>query len=272
MLVYIIYNLFFYTSRPTAFFRDVESCDIMLRILQPLSGISFNLATNAAILNTWTQTPLILSGTWVPAKFEHSLGPVLSATDVASTFMDHQEAGVAIAQTPLSDQMFDLILGSTPETRFILDGIDGTNGAESKFDFDPSPIPIKTAQVDVSSQGNVQPLPSNEPVLSPPRAPATSEQKELNKGADATVVTSSTHEPVRRPSEGSTSDSVLNRSISLISDNNEYRNLLYDWEGSEAPMENLPAFLINNQSSSPSEKDPLLQQTSKEVSQDCLNP
>lgn len=47
--------------------------------------------------------------------------PVLAATDVASTVYDDQAPGldIPVASTPISDQMFDLIMGGTPETSFI---------------------------------------------------------------------------------------------------------------------------------------------------------
>lgn len=49
--------------------------------------------------------------------------PVLAATDVASTVYDDQVHGVDIpvASTPISDHMFDMIMGGTPETSFISD-------------------------------------------------------------------------------------------------------------------------------------------------------
>lgn len=47
--------------------------------------------------------------------------PVLAATDVASTVMDERTEGmnIPIVETPVSDQMFDMIFGGTPETSFI---------------------------------------------------------------------------------------------------------------------------------------------------------
>lgn len=49
--------------------------------------------------------------------------PVLAATDVASTVYDDQAPGmdIPVASTPISDQMFDMIMGGTPETSFISD-------------------------------------------------------------------------------------------------------------------------------------------------------
>lgn len=49
--------------------------------------------------------------------------PVLAATDVASTVYDDQVPGmdIPVASTPISDHMFDMIMGGTPETSFISD-------------------------------------------------------------------------------------------------------------------------------------------------------
>ncbi|XP_063615168.1 sorting nexin-29-like, partial [Penaeus indicus] len=107
--------------RTTAVFRDPERADIILRVLQPISALTFNLATNAAVLNTWTQTPLILAGLWAPSVQSVVSDPVLAATDVASTVMDERTEGmnIPIVETPVSDQMFDMIFGGTPETSFI---------------------------------------------------------------------------------------------------------------------------------------------------------
>ncbi|CAL4203577.1 unnamed protein product, partial [Meganyctiphanes norvegica] len=108
--------------KPHSFLRDPEQADIMLCVLQPVSALIFNLATNAAVLNTWTQTPLVLAGLWAPSTDQGgSLDPVLSATDVASTFIaeDSVNVGIPIDDTPLSDKMFDMIVGRTPETSFI---------------------------------------------------------------------------------------------------------------------------------------------------------
>ncbi|KAG7174006.1 Pleckstriny domain-containing family M member 3-like, partial [Homarus americanus] len=108
---------------PTAFLRDPERGDIMLRVLQPISSLTFNLATNAAVLNTWTQTPLVLAGLWAPNVQVAVSDPILAATDVASTVYDGQTTNVNsnVFETPISDQMFDMIIGGTPETSFISD-------------------------------------------------------------------------------------------------------------------------------------------------------
>ncbi|CAL4151673.1 unnamed protein product, partial [Meganyctiphanes norvegica] len=61
-------------------------------------------------------------GLWAPSTDQGgSLDPVLSATDVASTFIaeDSVNVGIPIDDTPLSDKMFDMIVGRTPETSFI---------------------------------------------------------------------------------------------------------------------------------------------------------
>ncbi|KAK8740633.1 hypothetical protein OTU49_003003 [Cherax quadricarinatus] len=110
--------------RRTAFLRDAERSDIMLRVLQPVSALTFNLATNAAVLNTWTQTPLVLAGLWAPSVQVVVSDPVLAATDVASTVYDEHSTymnSTSICETPISDQMFDMIIGGTPETSFIND-------------------------------------------------------------------------------------------------------------------------------------------------------
>lgn len=109
--------------KTTAFLRDPERADITLGVLQPLASLTFSLATNAAVLNTWTQTPLVLAGLWTPSIQGVISDPVLAATDVASTVYDvqRQSVGIPIASTPISDHMFDMIIGGTPETSFISD-------------------------------------------------------------------------------------------------------------------------------------------------------
>ncbi|KAK8393234.1 hypothetical protein O3P69_013324 [Scylla paramamosain] len=114
--------------KTTAFLRDPERADITLGVLQPLASLTFNLATNAAVLNTWTQTPLVLAGIWTPSIQGMISDPVLAATDVASTVHDVQAHGVGIPiiSTPISDHMFDMIIGGTPETSFISDYMEKT--------------------------------------------------------------------------------------------------------------------------------------------------
>ncbi|KAG0729544.1 Pleckstrin y domain-containing family M member 3 [Chionoecetes opilio] len=109
--------------KTTAFLRDPERADITLGVLQPLASLTFSLATNAAVLNTWTQTPLVIAGIWTPSIQGFVSDPVLAATDVASTVYDVETHGVGIpdASTPISDHMFDMIIGGTPETSFISD-------------------------------------------------------------------------------------------------------------------------------------------------------
>ncbi|KAB7505067.1 Pleckstrin homology domain-containing family M member 3 [Armadillidium nasatum] len=237
--------------RPTAFLSDTESCDIMIRILQPLSGIAFNLATNAAVLNTWSQTPLILSGIWIPTNYEQSTFPVLSATDVASTFIDDsEEPGIAIPQTPLSDQMFDLIIGGTPETRFINESID-----YSERDIIPA---LNVTECEIPNEKSA----AGPSVISESKSPpvdsfgALSLEKDfcesaLETSSQAEEDTQSVERERRLSSmtvQSEREDSIMNRSISVVSDTNEYRNLIADWEASDAG-ENLPAFLTTNTTS-----------------------
>ncbi|XP_071519508.1 uncharacterized protein Plekhm1 [Panulirus ornatus] len=127
--------------RATAFLRDLEQADIMLRVLQPVSTLTFNLATNAAVLNTWTQTPLVLAGLWAPNVQAVVSDPVLAATDVASTVYDEQAADVKVnvIGTPVSDQMFDIIIGGTPETSFINDYMEKHKKVESLKSDVPTP-------------------------------------------------------------------------------------------------------------------------------------
>lgn len=138
--------------RTTAFLRDQERSDIMLRVLQPVSSLTFNLATNAAVLNTWTQTPLVLAGLWAPSVQAVVSDPVLAATDVASTVYDEQSAHVNtnIIGTPISDQMFDMIIGGTPETSFINDYMENhkTMGLEEPEDV-PTPCEINSNNIEV---------------------------------------------------------------------------------------------------------------------------
>lgn len=130
--------------KPTALLRDSERADIMLGVLQPLSSLTFNMATNAAVLNTWTQTPLVLAGLWTPSFQGMVSDPVLAATDVASTVYDDQTPGldIPVASTPISDQMFDLIMGGTPETSFISEYIQ-KNEVEKGLQKDKEPDKTK---------------------------------------------------------------------------------------------------------------------------------
>ncbi|KAK4312709.1 hypothetical protein Pmani_015894 [Petrolisthes manimaculis] len=111
--------------KPTSFLRDYERADMMINILQPVSSLTFCLATNAAVLNTWTQTPLVLAGLWAPMIEQHLASePILAATDVASTVRDDRDHNTDtdnIPSSPVTDQMFELIIGGTPETSFIKD-------------------------------------------------------------------------------------------------------------------------------------------------------
>lgn len=221
----------------------------MVRILQPLSGIAFKLATNAAVLNTWSQTPLILSGIWIPTKYEQSSAPVLSATDVASTFIDKdsEEVGVAIPQTPLSDQMFDLIIGGTPETGFINESNDSSEGET---------IPdINVTESELSNEKGAAGPSGIKEFNSPPVSAfgAMSLNKEVNESSleISSLTEEDAHSSQRERTPSSTTiqsekeESVMNRSISVVSDTNEYRSLLADWELSDAG-ENLPTFLTTN--------------------------
>ncbi|KAK3895030.1 hypothetical protein Pcinc_001238 [Petrolisthes cinctipes] len=119
--------------KPTSFLRDYERSDMMVSILQPVSSITFCLATNAAVLNTWTQTPLVLAGLWAPMLEQHvASDPILAATDVASTVRDDSDPSGNtdvnnIPSSPVTDQMFEFIIGGTPETSFIRDYMDTHN-------------------------------------------------------------------------------------------------------------------------------------------------
>ena len=66
--------MFLPPSSASALLRDPESCLQLVGTLQPLSSLHFQLATNAAVLNTWTSTPLVLSGLWVPPSGHHVPG------------------------------------------------------------------------------------------------------------------------------------------------------------------------------------------------------
>ncbi|XP_064097696.1 pleckstrin homology domain-containing family M member 1-like isoform X1 [Macrobrachium nipponense] len=138
--------------RTTAFLRDTERSDIMLRVLQPISTLTFNLATNAAVLNTWTQTPLVLAGLWAPSTQSVVADPVLAATDVASTVYDQPTVGVAIpvVETPICDEMFNMIIGGTPETSFIKDSVERQSSVEVK----DNKKSTKHDQKDVNSSDN----------------------------------------------------------------------------------------------------------------------
>lgn len=141
--------------KTTAFLRDPERADITLGVLQPLASLTFNLATNAAVLNTWTQTPLVLAGIWTPSIQGVISDPVLAATDVASTVHDVQThgMGIPIASTPISDHMFDMIIGGTPETSFISDYMEKSEADTVKHE-DKSSIKTKEILQDTKSNLN----------------------------------------------------------------------------------------------------------------------
>lgn len=140
--------------KTTAFLRDPERADITLGVLQPLASLTFNLATNAAVLNTWTQTPLVLAGIWTPSIQGMISDPVLAATDVASTVHDVQAHGVGIPiiSTPISDHMFDMIIGGTPETSFISDYMEKSEADTAKHEDKSS---IKTKEILQDTKSNV---------------------------------------------------------------------------------------------------------------------
>ncbi|XP_068216110.1 pleckstrin homology domain-containing family M member 1-like [Palaemon carinicauda] len=155
--------------RTTAFLRDPERSDIMLRVLQPVSTLTFNLATNAAVLNTWTQTPLVLAGIWAPSTQSVVADPVLAATDVASTVYDQPTVGVAIpvVETPICDEMFNMIIGGTPETSFIKDSMEKQNSGELKDGKRSTQREQKDADKSVNKADDNLPSSSNEKIESP---------------------------------------------------------------------------------------------------------
>ncbi|XP_076059202.1 pleckstrin homology and RUN domain containing M1 isoform X2 [Oratosquilla oratoria] len=153
--------------KSTAFVRDCEYPDMMIRVLQPIASIPFNFATNAAVLNTWTQTPLVLAGVWIRSGAQDYVSePVLEGTDVASTFVDQGMEGMDIpsVETPIYDQMFDIIMSGTPETSFISDNIENKEKPEAEWGEEEQEkqkeeeevVKFKAAQNKHVSQGQVE--------------------------------------------------------------------------------------------------------------------
>ncbi|CAN7987058.1 unnamed protein product [Ixodes hexagonus] len=69
--------------RPTAYMSDREQPGILKQFLEGLSGFSFQVPVNCAILNCWNPTPLQLAGLW---KLAGAQEPVMPAVDVAEFF------------------------------------------------------------------------------------------------------------------------------------------------------------------------------------------
>ena len=255
--------------RVSAFLRDLEKCDIMLRVLNPISGLTFNLATNAAVLNTWTPSPLMLSGIWFPAN-EPDIYPIMAATDIASTFKDTPSSlmGIEIPQTPLSDQMFDLVINGTPETDFIeksnshdwpkteITTDDNVNlGAESPpevQEINTSNLVDETIVIDDNDlNGNSDSVEASNKLKNEDNTKEIRE--ELNKEVDPPKENEELidrNTAILDPFAPTPDGEALSRSTSLYEDTNEYNNLLSRYETSEPePSQHLPEFLTKVPSS-----------------------
>ena len=203
----------------------------MVRVLNPLLGLNFSLATNAAILNTWTQTPLILSGIWVPPTYNMTnsgMGPVMPATDVASTFDDNRQPYVEefpSNEPSLSDKIFEMIM-KTPETDFIDQQTPQKDLSPSQFPKEVEPE-VKEEKDNLKGkffQKEHQPSPTNS-------SPKSTEEVNIeeNRSLSPDTGIDTTEEPsISGPDHFNMSDveDSLTRSISVVSGTNEYSTML----------------------------------------------
>lgn len=70
-----------------AFVRDPDLVEVAQRLMETLEHVSFKLVCNSSLLNTWSNTPLILSGVWSPPL---KSCPIVSAVDIAKTITSEQ--------------------------------------------------------------------------------------------------------------------------------------------------------------------------------------
>uniref|UniRef100_A0A2P2I4M6 Pleckstrin homology domain-containing family M member 1-like n=1 Tax=Hirondellea gigas TaxID=1518452 RepID=A0A2P2I4M6_9CRUS len=149
---------------PTSLLRTPECCFQLQGTLLPLSTLQFQLATNSAVLNTWTQTPLILSGLWMPPAGHTVHGwsqPVKEGIDAASTLLyteqrEHEtkRPDVFMEETPLDDHLFYAILAATPSTNFI-DSADAAEKSDVEEIPKKKPLVVRTLHPKLDRFGNV---------------------------------------------------------------------------------------------------------------------
>ena len=245
--------------KTSAFLRDSECCDIMLRVLQSVASISFNLATNAAVLNTWTQTPLVLAGIWTPmtALQGSHIDPVMAATDVASTVADDETRGIDVPESdnPISDVMFQLIIGGTPETSFISDHVskDDCTG-DINVDTDAKDLEKENCEAAaiesqiVSEEDNNEQLEKllveqlKEYSLEDNKFEESGEKKSLHADTSKSFDSETSK---RYTADSATDNESLSRSISLIHDAQEYKDLFSAFETSSNILPVVPSFLTS---------------------------
>ncbi|XP_018016808.1 pleckstrin homology domain-containing family M member 1 [Hyalella azteca] len=140
--------------KPSALVRQEESCCQLLGTLQPLSTLQFRLATNSSVLNTWTQTPLVLAGMWAPLDGHTVPGwsqPVELAAEMTAAESEEElqrrrrekeRAEIFIEETPLNDHLLHAILSATPTTKFI--GLEAAVEEESGAASRPKPLVVRT--------------------------------------------------------------------------------------------------------------------------------
>ncbi|KAK9301840.1 hypothetical protein QLX08_005948 [Tetragonisca angustula] len=66
----------------SAFIRDTDLVEVAQRLIESLDNICFKLACNSSLLNSWSNTPLLLAGIWSPPM---KSCPIFSAVDIAKT-------------------------------------------------------------------------------------------------------------------------------------------------------------------------------------------
>ena len=113
--------------RANALLRCADSVYRLIGVIAPLGSLHFQLATNSGMLNSWTQTPLVISGLWVP-KQGHTV-PMLHATVVPPPPTPEEDEYLSLHEEmvneslrdeeDLQDQILLAILAATPSTDMI---------------------------------------------------------------------------------------------------------------------------------------------------------
>lgn len=201
--------------------------------------------------------------------------PVLAATDVASTVYDEQAANVNVnvIGTPVSDQMFDMIIGGTPETSFINDYMEKHRKVESLKSDVPSLCETKEASDDKNSceEKEKGKNSQNESIL----VAEERESKNYRKSDDVSdigILLASQNNKLENSFTSTVSSRGYKRdwnedslSHSMIEGNPEYDNLFSDFE-SVGPFASLPGLAEGDNPSSPAISTPSVE-ISNEVRQ-----
>ena len=156
----------------------------------------------------------------------------MAATDVASTVYEvrtHSE-GVPIASTPISDQMFDMIIGGTPETSFISDYMKkretkAAKRADETSKDEKEVIPSCVSSLIQTDEGKEKQMPSiteeNKERKPPQENELTDKQKDVLEGS---IISSDNEKFYMR-------ERSIDSSRSIIEAAPEYNRLFSDLEG-----------------------------------------